>query len=121
VSTVVFTDRPPTVELLAAKVSPEHVTVTGPALRALFTVITAESEENAAEDAEMGLGDNSQNVVDPLITDATRPPGKATVILSPTGSKLDVLNEIEAVCDAPTARDIVNATELTAPTAGVLM
>lgn len=85
VSTVVCTDRPPTVELLAAKVSPEHVTVTGPAMTALFTVITAESEDNAAEDAEMGLGNNSQNV-DPLTTDVTSPPGKATVILSPTGS-----------------------------------
>jgi len=85
VSTVVFTDRPPTVELLAAKVSPEHVTVTGPALTALLTVITAVSDENAAEDAVMGLGDNSQNV-DPLTTDVTSPPGKATVILSPTGS-----------------------------------
>jgi hypothetical protein len=86
VSTVVCTDMPPTVELLAAKVSPEHVTVTGPAMTALFTVITAESEDNAADDATLGLGNNSQNVVDPLTTDVTSPPGKATVILSPTGS-----------------------------------
>jgi len=96
VSTVVLTERPPTVALLATKVNPEHVTVTIPALTAVFTVITTASELNAAEDAALGLGTNSQNV-DPLTTDETSPPGKATVILSPTGRLVEVENEIEAV------------------------
>lgn len=120
VSTVVWTDRPPTVALLAAKVNPEHVTATLPALTAVFTVITTASELNAAEDAALGLGTNSQNV-DPLTTDETSPPGKATVILSPTGRLVEVVNEIEAVWDAPTVRERVAETEETAPTAGVLM
>jgi hypothetical protein len=96
VSTVVLTDRPPTVALLATKFNPEHVTVTIPALTAVFTVITTASEVNAAEDAALGLGTNSQNV-DPLTTDDTSPPGKDTVILSPIGRLVEVENEIEAV------------------------
>lgn len=120
VSTDVLTLRPPTVALLADRMSPEHITVTGPALTAALTVSVMVPAANTADDAVLGFGSNSQNVV-PLTTDATSPPGNTMVIVPAVESADEVVKVTVALVVAPIVMDgKFKATFVTAPVVAVL-